>query len=181
MNDMQQQDEPEKHEENKDTERKDQFEYIAAEIRRQHDVVTKIDESLDTKIGIILAFIFLVLSQIAFRPELTGLATKSFPLFVAFLCGFAAILLSIIMGIKGLFFVRSYDIGPRISNLIDGYRAGMDLNQLISKGISRAITYDIERGTSKATWLRRMLIAFIIGLGILIVLEILLYSSTLRL
>jgi hypothetical protein len=97
--------------------RKDQFEYVAAEIRRQHDVVTKIDDSLDTKIGIILGFTFLVLSQIAFRPELFGLATKNVPLFLVFLSSLVIVFLAIIMGIKGLFFVGEYAIGPKISDL----------------------------------------------------------------
>jgi hypothetical protein len=157
---------------NKDAERKDQFEYIAAEIRRQHDVVTKIDDSLDTKIGIILGFIFLVLSQIAFRPELLGLAARNFPLFLVFLGSLVVIFLAIIMGIKGLSFVRDYDIGPRIAGIIHEYKVGVNLNQAISRGISNAITFDKERGVDKAKWLKWMVSTFIIGLGILVLLEI---------
>ena len=157
---------------NKDTERKDQFDYIAAEIRRQHDIVTKIDDSLDTKIGIILGFIFLVLSQIAFRPELLGLAARNFPLFLVFSCSLVIIFIALGMGIKGLSFVRDYDIGPRIADIIDEYKAGQNLNQAISRGISNAITFDRERGVDKARWLKWMVSTFIIGLGILVSLEI---------
>jgi RsiW-degrading membrane proteinase PrsW (M82 family) len=161
--------------------KKDQFEYVAAEIRRQHDVVTKIDDSLDTKIGIILGFTFLVLSQIAFRPELFGLAAKNMPLFLVFLCSLVIVFLAIIMGIKGLFFVRDYAIGPEIADLIDEHKTGADLNQVISRGISNAITFDRERGFSKAKWLKSMLATLIIGLAIFGVLEMLIYSSILRL
>lgn len=170
-----------KQEGTKDLEHGNQFEYIAAEIRRQHDVVSRIDDSLDTKISIILGFIFLVLAQIAFRPELTGLATKNVPLSLIFWCGIGAIFLSILMGIKGLWFVSDFDIGGRIEQIIDKYKAGKDLNQAISRAIYNAITYDRKRGDNKAKWLTGMLISFIIGLGIMMVLEVLLYSSTIGL
>jgi hypothetical protein len=150
----------------------DQFEYIAAEIKRQHDLVTKIDDSLETKIGITLGFIFLVLSQIAFRSEFINLASKNTLLFVVFLCGLGAIFISILLGIKGFFFVTYYATGPRIEYMINAYENGDDLNQVISKGVSDAITLDIARSTEKASWLNRMLIAFIIGLALLIALEV---------
>jgi|GEM_PF-466626 len=162
---------PKKPENNKATERKDRFEYIADEIRRQHEVVSKVYESLDTKIGVILAFIFVVLTQLAFRPELTGLAAKNVVLFSFFLFGLGAVIASIVMGMIGLFFIGLYDIGPQIADLVDEYKAGKDLNQVISKGITNAIEYDIERTDRKGEWLKRMLIALIIGLFTLVALE----------
>jgi hypothetical protein len=51
----------------------------------------------------------------------------------------------------------------------------------ISRGITNAITFDRERGFSKAKWLKRMLATLIIGLVILGVLEMLIYSSIIRL
>lgn len=154
--------------------KKDSFEYIAAEIRRQHDLVTKTDESLETKLGISLGFIFLVLSQIAFRPEFTGLASKGNPLFFVFVGGLIAIFVSIMMGIKGFFFVTDYATGPRIEYMINAYENGEDLNQAISRQIAYAITLDIERSAEKASWLKWMLIAFIIGLIIFVALEVVL-------
>ena len=152
----------------------DQFERVASEIRRQHDLVTKTDESLETKLGISLGFIFLVLSQIAFRPEFTGLASKGNPLFFVFVGGLIAIFVSIMMGIKGFFFVTDYATGPRIEYMIDAYENGEDLNQVISRQITYAITLDIERSAEKASWLKWMLIAFIIGLIIFVALEVVL-------
>jgi len=46
----------------KDAEERD-FNFIAAEIKRQFDLILKADDALDTKTGILLGFIFLTSSD----------------------------------------------------------------------------------------------------------------------
>jgi hypothetical protein len=151
--------------------KKDQFEYIAAEIRRQADLANKIDDSLDTKISIMLGFILLVLSQVALRSELVDLVTKGNLSSYIFIGGFVIVFFSIVAGLLG-YFVSDYYFGPNIPLLIEYYRRNRNLNQIISKRISSGVDSYRKRLRRKAQYFQVMVYLFVIGFILIIVLEL---------
>ncbi len=151
----------------------DQFHHIAAEIRRQIDVINSTSDSLDTKISIILGFIFLVLSQIVLRAEIVNAVTSSTIVLIVFSVGLIIIAFSIFSGWRA-YYINDYWIGPKISDLITQYKEfgnARDFNQVISSKISEAIEYNTKVGDKKATHAQRMMISFIFGFAIILVLE----------
>jgi hypothetical protein len=150
---------------------KDQFEYIASEIRRQADLSNKIDDSLDTKISIVLGFIFLVTSQVILRSELVGLVTQGTPFSCLFIIGFIIIFIAIVAGLCG-YFASDYFFGPKIPTLVEDYRRNRDLNQIISKSLSSGLDSYKKRLRRKAQYLSLMMYLFVIGFILIIVLEL---------
>lgn len=157
----------------------DDFNHIANEIKRQYDVELRIDDSLDTKTGIILGFIFIVTAQILLNKDFIILATKDLPHIAIFAIGFFSIVLSICMGLCA-YFVRKYKLGPEIYELIGLYNnvdEDIDFSELIPIQINKAIEENGIMLTSKSKYVKLMLIAFFIGVMWIAITEIIYFSK----
>lgn len=157
----------------------DDFKHIANEIKRQYDVVLRIDDSLDTKTGIILGFIFIVTAQILFNKNLVILATKVLPHIGVFAVGVFLIFFSIYKGICA-YTVRAYKLGPEIYKLIalyNNFEKDLDFTELIPLRINKAIKENRLMNTNKSKHVKIMLITFFIGVIWIAIMEIIYFSK----
>jgi hypothetical protein len=96
------------------TAREQDFERLSKELQRQFELLLQFDTSVDTKSGIILGFIMLIIAQIAlnlgFIDTITSHALSTTALFLA---GFAFVLLSFAVGMLG-FWIHKYELGPDV-------------------------------------------------------------------
>lgn len=93
---------------------------VASEIERQFDLEMQFDSSSDTKIGIFLGFIVIVIVQLAFATDLDGIEEQGAASFILFFTGLQWIAIS---GWKALvaYGPRKYPIGHDLGNLIRYY------------------------------------------------------------
>jgi len=96
------------------------FAPIASEIRRQFDLEMDFDQSSDTKIGIFLGFIVLVIAQVAFNTNLSSANDWGWLQFILYFTGMQWIIIS---GWKALraYGPRKYPIGHKLDSLIEYY------------------------------------------------------------
>lgn len=93
---------------------------MAKEIERQFNLEMDFDESSDTKIGIFLGFIVVVIVQLALATDLDGVQDQGAASFILFFTGLQWIAIS---GWKALvaYGPRKYPIGHDLGNLIMHY------------------------------------------------------------
>ena len=145
---------------------------IADEIKRQYDVVLKMDDSLDTKISIVLGFVFLTLSQIALNKDFVGLVLHKYPFL--FGVGLILIIISIIAGVIA-YSLREYGHGSSPDWLFTQYKEGKSaefINMNILGTIKKDVYDNKNNSKSKAQWVKVMFITFAAGLIILVLLEV---------
>jgi len=96
------------------------FQPVANEIERQFDLEMEFDSSSDTKIGIFLGFIVIVIVQLAFATDLDGIGDQGAVSFILFFTGLQWIAIS---GWKALvaYGPRKYPVGHDLGNLIRHY------------------------------------------------------------
>ena len=147
----------------------DNFREISEEIKRQYELILSTDTALDTKTGIILGFVILIIVQIITAQSFIASMTKNGISMLLFSFGFSSILLSGFLGFRA-YLVRPYEYGPEIPDLITQYRKGekRDYTQVISGAIYKATRYNFTISEKKATFIKEMFILLIIGLGIMI-------------
>ena len=152
------------------------FNHIALdEIQKQRDILLRADDSLDTKIGIILGFMFLVIAQILLNKDFINLVAKDFPhiLFIVFAADFIFIIISVFLGIKA-YSIRIFDIGPDISDIIQkrqGYEV-WNLNKAMLDAVGESIPKICSVHKDKARCVNIMLSMFFIGVIVLALIEI---------
>jgi len=149
------------------------FNHIADEIKRQYDVVLRLDDSLDTKTGIILGFIFLVIVQITLNVDFIHLVEKGVLHFTIFAVGLSFIVYSVYSGIRA-YFIREYGLGPEILDLIAQYENGekREFVKVISREISDSLSSNMDILQKKAKYAKRMIPTFFIGVLSIIIIEI---------
>jgi hypothetical protein len=105
-----------------DEKRINDFKLISDELKRQFDILLRFDDSHDTKSGIIIGFIMLVIIQISLTMDYTNKVIAKPIASAFFLVGFATIFYSFLVGVYG-FNLRTYEVGPKIKNLNRQWRA----------------------------------------------------------
>ncbi len=145
------------------------FHVISDEIKRQYDLQIKIDDSHDTKIGIMLGFILVVLAQITLSKEFTDIIVKNNVSLLVFIIGIFGVLYSGYAGIRA-YFIRKYNLGPKISELIEQYKNGekRDYEKVISRKIYDAFVENSIITQNKAKYIKKMFVSFFIGFMIII-------------
>ena len=148
--------------------KQDKFDDIFEEIKRQFNVLNGFDSSHDSKIGIFLGFIILAIVQLLTYDKLSErfLATNlSSGIF------FSSLLIigySFYAAIKA-YFMKKYNIGPDIIPLINNYREGeeIDFKKKIARGIFNAKEWNSSIIKKKISYMKKMIISFIIGFGLI--------------
>jgi hypothetical protein len=142
------------------------FEPIKREIYRQYDEISKAVDSLDTKIGIGLGFVFLVISQLVVNdivrlPDEGNVPSET----LLAVLGFAALLLSGLFGLAA-FSIRGFGGGPTIPELVEQYLGGEDRNydMAIARLVYDSHQVNKNHARNKAFWAKSMFIAFLIGM-----------------
>ncbi len=160
---------------NCDKMRDDTFKPIIDEIKRQYDLQMRIDNSHDTKIGIMLGFILIVLAQITLSEAFLNEIIKNQISLIIFTIGLLSILYAGYSGIRA-YFIRKYNVGPRIYDLVEQYRKGekRDYNKVISRKIYDAFIENTSISQNKANRIKKMFVSFFIGFVLIIISKIIL-------
>lgn len=146
------------------------FKVISNEIKRQFELQMKIDDSHDTKIGIMLGFIIIVLAQIVLNnPFLNSILLDKYSL-IFFSLGIICIIYAGYSGIRA-YFIRKYNIGPKISELVKQYKNGenRDYNKVISRKIYDAFVDNSTTTQNKSKYIKKMFISFFVGFVFIVI------------
>jgi len=151
------------------------FKPIIDEIKRQYDLQMRIDNSHDTKIGIMLGFILIVLAQITLSEAFLNEVTKNQISLIIFTVGLLSILYATYYGIRA-YFIEKYNIGPKIFDLVEQYRKGekRDYNKVISRKIYDAFVENTSISQNKTNRIKKMFVSFFIGFVLITVSKIIL-------
>jgi hypothetical protein len=149
------------------------FNIISDEIKRQYELQMKVDDSHDTKIGIALGFILVVLAQITLSNQFTDLILNNKASMVVFSLGIFGLLYSGYAGIRA-YFIRKYHLGPRVSDLIEQYRNGekRDYDKVIARNIHDAFIENSIISQNKAKYIKKMFILFFVSFIFIIISKI---------
>lgn len=140
------------------------FDVISDEIKRQYELGMKIDDSHDTKIGIILGFTIMVLAQIILNKDFIEFILLNKYSSIMFFIGISIMCFSAYSGIRA-YFLRKYAVGAEISDLIKQYRNGevRDYKKVITREIYDSHTHNSKNSQNKAQYIKNMFISFFIG------------------
>ena len=97
------------------------FSYIALEIKRQFDLEMDFDNASDTKIGIFLGFIVIVLTGLALNVDMTSMRKEGAVSFILFFTGIQFILISGWKAEKA-FGPREYPVGHKLDHIFSKYK-----------------------------------------------------------
>ncbi|MHB1348170.1 MAG: hypothetical protein ACYCXK_11845 [Candidatus Humimicrobiaceae bacterium] len=150
---------------------------IGDEVIRQFDLLLKIQDSHDAKIGIILGFIILILVQIFLRIGSMKLCFNSLYQSINSIFNIIGFILILYSGIAGLiaYFSRSYNIGPNIDDLIREYekKSVKDFEKIIYGTINKSYKNNLLVSKRKSSFMNQMMIFFYIGFILIIIPNIL--------
>jgi len=148
-------------------------ESIANEFQRQFDETLRRSDAIDTKIGLILGFIFITIG-LMIDKDLLVLMFQSPPSVIAlFGLGLVLIIVSVFSGILAIFF-RTFQFGPDKDELYskfnekpEGYVKGVIAGQL--KNAAKA---NFEAINTKVLFAKAMFVTFSVGLVAIIIIKI---------
>jgi hypothetical protein len=140
------------------------FEDIRTEIRRQYDLLVQKDESTDTKTGIMLGFIVIVITQLSLNGDFLTSIQESWISKFSFAVGLGFILYAGYAGFTA-FFQRKFYRGVAIARLLAQYRDGriMDYTAAINSALFQAYQKNLLIAESKRKYISRMMLCFLIG------------------
>jgi hypothetical protein len=149
------------------TSREQDFERLSAELQRQFELQWQADATVDTKSGIILGFIMLILVQIALSLGFIDTITSRSQLITAlFLIGYGFIFGSFIVGMIS-FRLRTYKLGPSVLEKMfpawwdkeEHYHYAMDIFTLIASSHE----HNTDVSGKKVKYIKWMLNLFLVG------------------
>ncbi|MEW5747199.1 MAG: hypothetical protein AB1793_00215 [Candidatus Thermoplasmatota archaeon] len=149
---------------------KNDFSIITGEIQRQFDQESRNCESLDSKTGVMLGFVFVSLGLIVSLTEpVADLDSGSYVGHFGIL-GVISLLVAAFLGVIA-FFVREFKGGADIGEIIDIYRKGepRDYEMIISRKLYDSFLHNHRQNVFKAWFAKGMFIAFLIGLVLVVV------------
>jgi hypothetical protein len=149
------------------------FRAIAAEIKRQFDLVIKADDALDTKTGILLGFILLIIAQVALNKDFFSLITRSSAELAVFFVGFIFLILAAGAGILA-YLTREYAVGVNTKVLFGQFKEGeiRNYDMAISGEMQNSLFQNREKMETKDRYIKTMMVAFPIGLVIIAMLDL---------
>ena len=132
------------------------------------------DDSNDTKIGIMLGFILVVLAQITISKGFIDLVFSEFLSQITFCLGFLILLYGGYCGLSA-YDVKKYSLGPDLTGLIEQFKEGKvrDYSKAISKETYNALTRNARTTQKKVGYMKTMFEAFFIGLILIILSRVL--------
>jgi hypothetical protein len=153
------------------TTREQDFERLSRELQRQFELLLQFDTSIDTKSGIILGFIMLIIAQIALNLAFADTITShSLGTTMLFTAGYAFILISFAVGMLG-FWIHKYDLGPDVYHKMFPLWWNKE-EKYYSMNIFSRIAKAYDRNESirqkKVKYLRSMLGLFVVGLALIV-------------
>ena len=110
-----------------DIKREGDFKLISDELKRQFDLLMRVDDSHNIKSGILLGFIMVIIVQITLTTEYTNIVTTNPIAFASFIIGFSAIIFSFCSGIVAVY-PRPYQFGDRIPKLTQQWKENTEKN-----------------------------------------------------
>jgi hypothetical protein len=152
--------------------REQDFDRLSKELQRQFELRLQSDAAVDTKTGVILGFLMLIIIQITLSPGIIDTMTShSLYTTISFYFGYAFILLAFAAGMYG-FWIRKYEVGAEINHKSDKNPGMFQLwlskeenhypMSLFTK-IAKAYQYNEEVFENKIKSLRAMLALFVAG------------------
>lgn len=155
----------------------DNIKAIGNEIIRQYDLMIKIQDSHDAKVGIILGFIILILVQIFLNIKSITLCFNDLFSSITLICSIIGFVLILYSGIAGLiaFFNKVYGAGPNADDLIKEFELnkGKDFEKIIYGTINKAYKQNILISKKKSLYIKQMMVCFFIGFMLIIIPNIL--------
>ena len=161
--------------------REQDFERLSEELQRQFELRWQADVVVDTKTGIILGFIMLILVQIALSVGLIGAITSRSVNFITviFSVGYALIFCSFVVGMMS-FWIGEYYVGASAHGTMfpKWWRKEKQFYSMdIFTNIAASYEHNKDVSDKKVGYLRWMLIFFLIGF-ILILISTILFEVT---
>ncbi|MDD9953394.1 MAG: hypothetical protein OXR66_03595 [Candidatus Woesearchaeota archaeon] len=140
------------------------FQAIKEEIVRQYEIGRRTDETHDTKAGIMLGFIMLVLASIIVREDVLRSIFGNRIATVFFSLGVAGILYALYEGFRG-YAIREYVAGANLPDLLTQYRKGKKRNyeNVIMGAIYNAYKENQKITERKTKAIKRMFASFLSG------------------
>lgn len=147
----------------------DDFSHISGEIRRQFDQEIRNCESLDSKTGVMLGFVFVSIGLIVSLTEPVANIESNNAVEYLGLLGIASLLIAALLGVIG-FFVREFKGGPNVSELIKILRKGenRDFEMIISRKLYDSYQHNHRLNHTKALCAKGMFVAFLGGLVLMV-------------
>jgi hypothetical protein len=146
---------------------------IAKEFERQFDETLRRSDAIDTKIGLILGFIFITIGLLINKDLLASVFQSPQSIIALFGLGVALIIVSVFSGILAIFF-RTFQFGPDRNDLYinyndkpEGFVKGVIAGKLNADAISNFKAID-----TKVFFAKVMFVTFSLGLVAIIILEI---------
>jgi uncharacterized membrane protein (DUF485 family) len=155
--------------ETEDTKRENDFRLISDELKRQFELVMRVDDSHNVKLSILLGFVMVVLVQLTLTIPLSNIATATPFVSISFLIGFLAIICSFCLGAIAIY-PRTYNYGPRIFNLVEQWENKDEKNYThdIFGTIWDSHAKNSEITENRADFIQLMLWLFLFGLVFII-------------
>ncbi|HXY88472.1 MAG TPA: hypothetical protein VEG44_08530 [Candidatus Acidoferrales bacterium] len=152
-----------------DTKRENDLQLISDELKRQFDLLMRVDDSHNVKSGIILGFIMVIIIQITLTTEFLNAVTTKPVAFAIFIIGFLAMISSFCLGIKAVY-PKTYKFGYKILKLARFWKdkKEKDYTKNIFGMMLKAYNEDTKIIQSRARFIQSMLWAFSIGLVFII-------------
>jgi hypothetical protein len=148
-------------------------ESIFKEIERQFDETLKTIDTIDTKIGVMLGFVFVFIGLVFNKDLLPLVFASPLSVIILFVVGSILIIISVFSGILAIFF-RKFQVGPDIDELYDqcrdkpeDYIKGVIAGRLIADKAANKIAID-----AKLRWAKRMFGTFFLGLVTIVILDV---------
>jgi hypothetical protein len=146
---------------------------IFKELQRQFDETLKGSDTIDTKIGVMLGFVFIFIGLV-FNKDLLPLVFASPPLVILlFIVGSIFIIISVFSGILAIFF-RKFQVGPDMDELYDqcrgkpeDYIKGVIAGRLKADKLANTNAIDTKLRCAKV-----MFVTFFFGLVAIVALEV---------
>jgi hypothetical protein len=152
-----------------DTKRENDFRLIFDELKRQFDLLMRVDDSHNVKAGLILGFIMLIIVQITLTTEYTNLVAAKPIALILFAIGFVAIICSFAFGIAAVY-PKTYKFGYKVAQLTRDWKDNKQKDY--AKNIFGKMFLDYNKDKQiiqrRAKFIQRMLWVFSFGLVFII-------------
>lgn len=146
------------------------FEAIRQEILRQYEQGIRTSESLDSKIGIMLGFIFLIIGIISSIANPISLNQSIPPHVVILIAGMALLLIAAFLGFWA-YYMRRFQGGADPDELIETYRTqpNRDFEMIIARKIDDSRIHNLDVNRKKARLTKAMFIIFFLALLMIVI------------
>jgi hypothetical protein len=146
------------------------FDPIQKEILRQYEQGIRTSESLDSKIGIMLGFIFVIIGIISSISNPISLNQSIPPQGIILIAGMALLLIAAFLGFWA-YYMRRFQGGADPDELIEMYRMqpDRDFEMIIARKIDESRIHNRDLNREKAKLTKIMFIIFFLALLMIVI------------